>query len=243
MPTSTQSIREIVSKQQSAAGILLRFDIDLCSQADESLQQACSHLQLSVDQVLEKLSDAEDLERGVALADPTSLSLSRLIRHIVRVHHRCARQELPRLAAMAHTLAAMRSDRAPELKKVETLIDDLHADMLAHIQKEEQILFPFILQMDQDSIIAYRPTHSCFDSITRPVFMMVQEHEAAASLVEGLHRLTHGFQPPAWACATHIALYAGLRAFEADLKQHVHLENDVLFPRALAMETVLSHRG
>ena len=199
MPTSTQSIREIVSTQQSAAGILLRFDIDLCSQADESLQQACAHLQLSVDQVLEKLSDAEGLERGVALADPTSLSLSRLIQHIVRVHHRCARQELPRLAAMAHTLAAKRSDRAPELKEVETSIGNLHTDMFAHIQKEEQILFPFISQMDQDSIIAYRPTHSCFDSIAKPVFTMVQEHEAAASLVEGLHRLTHGFQPPAWA--------------------------------------------
>jgi regulator of cell morphogenesis and NO signaling len=73
--------------------------------------------------------------------------------------------------------------------------------------------------------------------------MMAQEHESADHKVAELHRLTHGFEPPAWACATHIALYAGLRAFEADLKQHVHLENDVLFPRAIEMESTLNPRG
>jgi regulator of cell morphogenesis and NO signaling len=97
MPTSTQSIREIVSTQPSAARILRSFDIDLRSQADESLDQACAELQLSVDQALEKLADAETDERGAAPANPATLSTGRLIQHIVRVHHRCVRQELPRL--------------------------------------------------------------------------------------------------------------------------------------------------
>ncbi len=241
MPTSTQSIREIVATHPSSAQIFARFDIDLCSQADHSLDEACAALQLSVDQVLEKLADAETSEHGAAVPDPASLPLGRLIQHIVRVHHQCVRQELPRLTEMAQKLAVKRGDRAPELKKVETLLEELRADMFAHIQKEEQVLFPFISEMDQDMVVAYSPARACFRSVAQPVFMMVQEHEAAGHIVAELRALTNRFTPE-WACATHIALFAGLSAFEADLKQHVHLENDVLFPRAIELEAELNCR-
>src|SRR6266568_5832624 len=110
MSTSTQSIREIVTKQPSAATILNRFDIDLCLQADLSLEGACQELQLSVDQVLEKLTDSEAQERGGVAFDPATLSLARMVQHIVRVHHHCVRQELPRLAEMASKVAAQRAD-------------------------------------------------------------------------------------------------------------------------------------
>ena len=242
MPTSTQSVREIIATHPSAAKIFQRFDIDLCSQADETLDRACAELQLSVDQVLEKLADAETQELGGPPVDPASLSIDRLIQQIVRVHHQYVRQELPRLAEMAQKLAAKRSDRAPELKNVEELLEELRTDMFAHIQKEEQVLFPFISQMDQDSIVAYPPAHACFRSVAHPVSKMMQEHESANHTVAELRRLTLDFQPPDWACATHIALFAGLREFETDLKQHVHLENDVLFPRAIKMEGELNSR-
>jgi regulator of cell morphogenesis and NO signaling len=243
MSASTQSIREIVATQASAARVLQRFDIDLCSQADASLYRACAELQLSVDQVLEKLADAETDEHGAAAVNPASLSNLRLIQHIVRVYHQGLRQELPRLAELAHQVAEKRSDSAPELNTIAPLLEELRASLFAHIQKEEQVLFPFIAQMDQDSVVVYPPAHACFRSVAQPIFMMAQEHESADHKVAELHRLTHGFEPPAWACATHIALYAGLRAFEADLKQHVHLENDVLFPRAIEMESTLNPRG
>lgn len=243
MPISTQSIRDIVSTQPLAAAVLLRFDIDLCSQAEMPLEEACAELQLSVDQVLEKLSDVENPERGAPLANPACLSTSRLIQHIVRVHHQCVRQELPRLAEMGHKLFDKRGDRAPELKSIEDLIEELRADLFAHIQKEEQILFPFLSQMDQELLVACSPAHACFRSVAQPISMMMQEHESADRMMAELRRLTHDFEPPAWACATHVALYGGLRAFEIDLKQHMHLENDVLFPRAIEMEGVLNRRG
>jgi regulator of cell morphogenesis and NO signaling len=243
MPTSTQSVREIVATQPSAAKVFQRFDIDLCSQAEKSLDGACAELQLSVDQVLEKLADAETQDLGGPAVDPACLPIGRLIQHIVRVHHQYVRQELPRLAEMAQKLAAKRSDRAPELKNVEELLEELRTDMLAHIQKEEQVLFPFMSQMDHDSIIVYPPAHTCFRSVAQPVSKMMQEHESANHIVAELRRITLGFQPPAWACATHIALFAGLSEFEADLKQHVHLENDVLFPRAIELEAELNSRG
>jgi regulator of cell morphogenesis and NO signaling len=243
MCSSTQSIREIVVNQPSAAKVLERFDIDLCSQAEDSLDRACAQLQLSVDQVLEKLEDAQAGECGAMAVDPATFPTSRLIQHIVRVHHQCVRQELPRLVEMSHQLAAKRGDRNPELKGVEALLEELCGKLLAHIEKEEQVLFPFISQMDQESVIAYPRAHACFRSIAQPVFMMSQEHESADLIVQGLRRLTHDFETPTCACATHIALFVGLAAFETDLKKHVHLENDVLFPRAIEMESALNHRG
>jgi regulator of cell morphogenesis and NO signaling len=143
---------------------------------------------------------------------------------------------------MASKVAAKRGDRAPELAKVAELIVKLHAEMYAHIQKEEQVLFPFITQMNQESIVPYPPSHTCFRSVSHPIFMMEQEHESAEHIVAQLIRLTNHFEPPSWACATHIALFSGLRDFEADLRQHVHLENDVLFPRAIQLETELKVR-
>jgi regulator of cell morphogenesis and NO signaling len=242
MPTSTQSIREIVATQPSAAKIFHRVDIDLCSQADLSLEGACKELQLSADQVLEKLIDAEAQERGGVTLDLTTLPLGRVVQHIVRVHHHCVRQELPRLAEMARNVKAQRSDHALELGKVAELVEKLRDEMYAHIQKEEQVLFPFISQMDQESMVAYPPAHACFRSVAHPISMMEQEHESADHIVSELIRLTSHFQPPSWACATHITLFSGLREFEADLRQHVHLENDVLFPRAIQMETELKAR-
>lgn len=243
MPTSAQSIRDIVTQHPSSAKVFHRFDIDLCLQADLSLEGACKELQLSVDQLLEKLAESEAQERGGMALDPATLSLARLVQHIVRVHHHCVRQELPRLAEMASKVAAKRGERAPELAKVAELIEKLHGEMYAHIQKEEQVLFPFIAQMDQKSIIAYPPAHACFRSVAHPIFMMEQEHESANRIVAELIRLTNHFEPPSWACATHTALFFGLRDFEVDLRQHVHLENDVLFPRVIQLETELKVRS
>jgi len=243
MSTSTDSIREIILNQPSSAKVFHRFDIDLCLQADLSLEGACRDLQLSVDQVLEKLADAEAQEKGGVALDPDSIPLARLIQHIVRIHHHCVRQELPRLAEMASKVAAMRSDRAPELTKVAELIEKLRGEMHAHIEKEEEVLFPFISQMDQESIVAYPPAHACFRSVAHPIFMMEQEHESADHIVADLIQLTNNCEPPTWACVTHIALFSGLREFESDLRQHVHLENDVLFPRAIQLETQLKARS
>lgn len=243
MSTATQSIREIVSKQPSAAGIFHRFDIDLCLQAEMSLEGACQELQLSVDQVLEKLDDAAVSERGGETSDPASLSLGRLIQHIVRVHHLQVRQVLPALAEMASKVAAKKIDRAPELVRVAELVEKLRCEMYAHIEKEELVLFPYISQMDQESAAAYPTAHISFRSVTHPIFVMEQEHESADHVMSELIHVTNHFESPAWACATHIALYSGLREYEADFRQHVHLENDVLFPRAIQLEAELKARS
>lgn len=235
MATATQSIREIVSTRASAAAILERFEIDLCSHAEESLGQACAGLQLSVDQVLEKLHDAAANEPGAEPADLAGYSMSRLIQHIVRTHHRFVRSELPRLIEMARKVAGKHGGRAPQLKTIEALLDELQTKMFAHLEKEEQVLFPFIAEMDQNAAASCSPPRACSHGLAQPVRMMMLEHDASDRILEELRCLTDDFAAPEWACGTLVAFYGGLRAFQADFRQHVHLENDLLFPRAMAM--------
>lgn len=242
MATSIQSIREIISTQASAAAVLERFEIDLCSHANESLHQACAGLQLSVDQVLEKLADAAQNEHGAPPADLASYSLSRLIQHIVRTHHKYVRRELPRLAQISRKVAGKHGNRAPELNKIDVLIASLSAEMFAHLSKEERVLFPFIAEMEQDVAASCAVPRACFRSVAQPVSMMIAEHESAEGIVAEIRKLTRGFEPPEWACANFAALYAGLREFAGDLRQHVHLENDILFPAAIACEDAPNRR-
>jgi regulator of cell morphogenesis and NO signaling len=242
MATATQSIREIVSSHPTAAAILQRFEIDVCTQANESLNEACASLQLSLEQVMEKLEDAAPQD-GMNRANPSAFTPSRLIQHIVRVHHKNVRQELPQLVELAHTVAEKYGERAQELRRVELLVAELHAELCEHLRKEEQVLFPYIAQVEQAPLLAFRPPQQCFSQIGQPVFMMVQEHERAKLMIAELRQLTDDFKPPVWACSTFVALYSGLRNFADTFEEHVKLENDVLFPQAIAMEAELIRAG
>jgi regulator of cell morphogenesis and NO signaling len=236
MAIATQSIRQIVASQASAATVLQRFEIDLCSNANQSLSEACSYLQLSVEQVLEKLAAAEAEQSGAPPVEPASMSLEKLVQYIVRRHHGLMRQELPRLAALAHKLATKHGEHAPELIAIDRLVDELQGDVIAHIDKEENILFPYIVHLDRHLGLA-RPTASAsFRRVSQPVRMMMNEHASALHHLNELRHLTNEFTAPEWACATHVSFHSGLRAFESDLKQHMHLEDDVLFPRAIDLE-------
>jgi regulator of cell morphogenesis and NO signaling len=227
MASATQSIREIISSQPTAAAILQRFDIDVCTHTNESLSEACAELQLSVEQVLEKLADGAAADAGATHPDLAEYSASRLIQHIVRIHHQSIRQELPRLAVMAGMVADKYGERVPELKLIAAAVEELRAEMAEHICKEEQVLFPYIAQVEETPLLAFRP----------------QDHERARLVLEGLRTLSRAFRAPVWACSTFVAFYEGLRIFADTFDEHIRLENDVLFPRAIAMEAELMSRG
>lgn len=237
MATPTQSIREIVTAEPSAAAVFERFEIDLCSQADSQLEHVCAEMQLSIDQILEKLADAESRANGTIVPDLESYSLTRLIQHIVRTHHQTVRQELPRFAELSERIAAKHGEKAPHFKTLALLIEQLRFEMSAHLEKEEQVLFPFIVRLEEAAEDSRTMQYSCFRSVAQPISMMIREHESAEGLVAQMRQLTNGFEPPQWACPRNTAFHASLAAFEQDLRQHVHLENELLFPRALALET------
>jgi len=243
MATPTLSIREIVATHVSAAAVLQRFEIDLSSQANLSLTQACAALQLSVEQVLEKLAAAEAFETGAQPIDPAAMPLQKLIQHIVRLHHRSVRQELPRLVALARELAATQRELAPEFAEVEQLMDELQGDIIAHIEKEENVLFPYIAYLDQPPGIAPPGSGMRFLRVSQPVRLMMSDHDSAQQILRRLDRLTNGFQASAGASSTQVLFCDGLRAFEKDLRHHIHLEDEILFPRALKLEEIRSSRA
>lgn len=243
MPTATQSIREIVTAEPSAAAVLERFEIDLCKKGDEKLDRACAELQLSIDQVLEKLADAEATAHGAFAPDLESYSLSRLIQHIVRTHHQTVRQELPRLAEVSQRIATKHGTKAPQYKVVASLIEQLCSEMLAHLQKEERVLFPHIVRMEEASQTNQSAPDGCFFSVAQPISMMMHEHDSAEGILEQIRAATNGFTAPDWACSKNAAFHTGLAGFAADLQQHVYVENDLLFPGAIVLENELRKRN
>lgn len=154
-----------------------------------------------------------------------------LIDHILATHHTFTRDELTRLAELCASVRALHQERHPELILVEQVIGRLAADLMPHMQKEEMILFPFIEALENGTQPPFGPP-----SVAMPVSVMNVEHEKAEGLLAELRCVTSGYNLPEDACLSYRALYEGLQNFEADLEQHIHLETNVLFPKALELE-------
>jgi regulator of cell morphogenesis and NO signaling len=160
----------------------------------------------------------------------------------VRTHHQTIRQELPRFAELSERIGRKHGEEAPQFKKVAALVEQLRAEMFAHVEKEEQVLFPYIVRLEEAAEDQSAAPYACFRSMAQPVSVMMQEHDSVEEIIGQIRRLTNGFEPPTWACPRNTAFHASLATFESDLRQHVHLENDLLFPRAIALETELNER-
>ncbi|MDE3186455.1 MAG: DUF542 domain-containing protein [Acidobacteriota bacterium] len=240
MSITNMPLREIATELPAAISIFEQFDIDLCAWGDKPLSEACAELRLSTDQVREKLDALSVAEGGVR--DSAGLSLTKLIQRIVRVHHRRVRQDLPALARMAAKLDNRRSSQNRPGASLAHSIQILHADLLAHIEKEEQILFPCIAAMEEEDGVLYHSERACFPSVREPIAAMMREHAAADRTIDELRDRTGNFEAAADACSTQRALYGGLSNFEADLREHLHLENDILFPRTITAELELRNR-
>jgi regulator of cell morphogenesis and NO signaling len=232
MFTATQPIRDIVAELISAPAILARFEIDSSQYADQNLEQACSVAQLSVEQILERLEEAAMRQSGAARPDPTQFTLTRLIQYIVRVHHRYLREQLPQLIELSRG-AAMRSRGESETwSHITILLNKIRTRLVMHFEKEEQILFPYIAQLDDDPRLACLPSCSSFNSVAEPVFVMAQEHE----FVENVLREIETILPDLHGSAAQQEFADAFRALKNDLGTHVHLEDYCLFPRAIGAE-------
>lgn len=241
MTITTKPLHQIAEEYPSAVTIFERFEIDLCAWGDKALGETCASLKLSTDQVLEKLEQL-CLPEG-AVRDAASLSLTQLIQRIVRVHHRRVRQDLPALVRMAGRLASTHGNKVETYATIAREVETLHSDMLAHIEKEEQVLFPVIAEMEEKSGGFYAAGCACFSSVRQPIARMKQEHETANRTMNLLRQHTNAFHPPEKACSTQRALYGGLRNFETDLQEHMRLEDELLFPRVINLETELQGRS
>jgi regulator of cell morphogenesis and NO signaling len=205
------------------------LQIDYCCGGKQTLAFAAASRGLSVETVVAMLQDATAaLAAGPTEVDASAMSLSELADHIEQTHHHYLKEELPRFLEMAERVARKHGWRDPRLAPMAATVQELAGEMMSHMAKEEKILFPLMRKLEKGEQA----------DLTAPILQMEAEHIGAEELTARLRLLTDGFVPDAEACNTHRALLAGLAEFEADLKRHVHKENNVLFPRAMAQAAV-----
>jgi regulator of cell morphogenesis and NO signaling len=228
-----KTVREIVATNPGAARIFEKFGIDYCCGGGKPFAEACSSAKVSVAEVTAAL---EKPQPTTGECDWQKAELAELIGHIVVKHHGYTREELARLRPLMAKVAGAHGMNHPELEKIQVLLQGLAEEMTMHMMKEEHMLFPYIEQLENAVKKGARPAPPMFGTVRNPVRMMMMEHDSAGDAVHEMRRLSHGFQVPEDACMSFHALYQGLQEFEADLHQHVHLENNILFPRAVEME-------
>jgi regulator of cell morphogenesis and NO signaling len=240
MPVDTsKTLRELAVELPYAPRVFENLGIDYCCGGKRPLQEACAQSRVALETVVEHLEMAEAAVRDnhqAAAKNWAKGSIGELIDQIVQRHHAYVRQESPRLQQLFAKVAPKHGERHPELIRVSGLFDSLVAELAVHMMKEEQILFPYILRMEESHISGEPAPPSCFGTVRNPIAMMLSEHDSAGELLKQIRKETGDLKAPEDACVSYQALYRDLLAFEADLHQHIHLENNILFPRALKME-------
>jgi len=233
--TAETPVREIAAGQPAAVRVFERAGIDFCCGGGRKLQDACAASNANLEEVLAQLEAVAGSSDGPS-KNWQSATLGELIRHIVESHHVYVREESPRLQALVEKVLSKHGDTHPELADVRQQFAELRTDLAHHMLKEEQVLFPYIERMETSVRNGDGVPTPFFGTVRNPVQAMMNEHDRAGELLKQIRVLTNDFQPPAGACPTYCAMLAGLEDFERDLHQHVHLENNILFPRAVRME-------
>ena len=240
MPVDTsKTVRELAVELPYAPRIFENLGIDYCCGGKRTLAEACAQSGIPVATVLERLATAEAAvqngDAGVA-KNWAKGSTGELIDQILQRHHAYVREESPRLKQLFAKVASKHGEKHPELLRAQELFDSLAEELAVHLMKEEQILFPYILRMEESQISREPVPPSCFGTVRNPIAMMLSEHDNAGELLKQIRKETGDLKTPEDGCVSFQSLYRDLLAFEADLHQHIHLENNILFPRALAME-------
>jgi regulator of cell morphogenesis and NO signaling len=235
---ASMKVKEIAKQLPASVRLFEEYGIDYCCGGGKSLAEACAAAKQPIDEVLEKL---EKLNNIVADSDLTLWErepLSDLVHHIVEVHHGFVRREIPRLKLLIEKVGSRHADSHPELTSLNLNFGFIAEELMNHMLKEEQVLFPYIERLQASKETATAPPPAVFGSVARPVECMMREHDLAASMLQEIRELTRDYLPPQGACPTYRAMLNGLHEFERDLHRHVHLENNILFPKAIELETV-----
>ena len=228
----TDAVGSIVARRPAASRVFEQAGIDYCCGGKMPLDQACRKQGLDPQTLLATLAELV-AAAGPAALDVAALSLTALVDHIEATHHAFLKTELPRLNALTTKVAAVHGTHDARLAQVRDTLAGLVAEMTQHMQKEEKILFPLIRQLEASAVV---PAFHC-GSLANPIGQMESEHDQAGAALAQLRALTDGFNPPDWACNTYRAMLDALADLEQDLHQHVHKENNILFPRAIAVES------
>ncbi len=227
------TLAQIVTDNHMAAAVLEKYNLDFCCKGKRSLQQACDEKQLSINEIASELKELKKKKDTEDLLHFEKLSLKELTEYIVQTHHAYVKKELPQIFSYLEKVVAKHSDRHPELIKVFQLFAAVKEEMEGHMKKEELILFPRIKDLEKQIQNDSGKFNVNITYLQSPITEMEQEHDHAGSLLSEIRMLTNNYTAPEDACTTYRLSFAALQAFELDLHQHVHLENNILFPKTI----------
>ena len=243
MINSQTSVREIAIHVPDSTRLFEKLKIDYCCGGNQPLTEACAAAGLDADLVVDMLTELSRTPEETSRVDLASLSLAELITHIVNTHHVFTKNETNRVEALTEKVINAHRPNHPELIHLGELIHWLCADLRRHMAKEEEVLFPYIVAMETAASQGRPNPFAPFGNVSNPVRMMTREHDMAGEILRELRLVTSDYVVPVDACISYETLYKALAGFEKDLHQHIHLENNILFPRAVALEarTASSH--
>lgn len=232
-----QTVRDIVVENPQVTLVFDKHGIDYCCGGGKSLAEACQTAGIAVETVQATLDGTlQEASAREQITDWSKATPGDLIQHIIETHHAFTRFEIARLGKLLDKVVAVHSANHPELRQVQNIFYALSQDLMPHLMKEEQVLFPFIDRLEKTVTSQMPVPMSCFGTVANPIRMMEYEHDQAGSFLKELRQITRDFTVPEDGCFSYQALYNGLKAFEADLHQHIHLENNILFPKAKQLE-------
>lgn len=235
MTTATQTVREIARKQPASIRVFEQFGIEYCCGGRKPLAEACAAKDVDVETVIAALEAASHSE-DAPIKDWAQEPLANLAEHIVATHHAYCKDELPRLSGLAALVVNRHGGTNPELAVIQAKLAQLAEELTEHLAEEEIAVFPMIAKLERRMAKNGAGSGESPGSIGNPVALLIEEHDNAGILLAEIRGLSRDFITPEYACTTYHAFFDGLREFERDLHRHVHLENNILFPRAIELE-------
>ncbi len=229
---ASATVGDIVAGDYRTAVVFERHDIDFCCGGARTLAAACA------EKSLDPAALGRELEAATASAparpdrDYASWTLTRLIDHLRAIHHAYVRANAPQTGAYARKIADVHGEHHPELAQIAAAFDDMTARLMLHLAEEEEVVFPAIKRAEAAARAGADPAAEDAAAIAGGIAALVREHDEVGATLHDIRDLALGYGLPADACATYALTWQRLQAFEADLHKHVHLENNILFPRA-----------
>ena len=235
-----QNIGELVAQDYRLASIFKKYGIDFCCQGNRTIDDACKAKEMDVDIVLRDLNEVANANASNTTGiDFKTWPLDLLADYIEKTHHRYVEDKTPQIIPYLDKICEVHGEKHPELYQIKDLFQKVVENLAQHMKKEELLLFPFIRKMEKAKRSGELLQKLYFDSIKNLVNEMEDEHFAEGDRFRDIERLSHNYTPPEDACNTYRVTFAMLKEFEEDLHLHIHLENNILFPKSILMEEEL----
>ncbi len=231
-------IGAIVADDYRAASVFEQAGIDFCCNGNRTLTAACEEKNIAVEELVAKLQQtlSAPLHKQESSADYKSWPLDLLADYVEKKHHRYVAAQIPVLKAFLEKIVNVHGSKHPELAEIKTHFDACATELTNHMHKEEQILFPFIRQMALARQAGKKEVTAPFGTVQNPIRMMMHEHDTEGERFRKIRELSNQYTAPADGCNTYRAAFATLQEFEEDLHLHIHLENNILFPKSIELE-------